>query len=169
MTWKGLNKLIFFSPTSFSPPHLILTHPPSPLSPSPTLPSHPSCPVHSNRLLIFHLLTKQPLLLPFTHDISCPLMAAAEQLCSHTHTQRSAVISRMLTFLAIPCHFYLNKSESWRVKVVAIFYLIFIKFLHSHHLVSVLDSGQLFPCKPLTLLLQTSPCYLVNQEACCFL
>ena len=40
-----------------------------------------SCPVHLNRLLIFHLLKKQPLLLPFTHDISCPLTAVGSSAC----------------------------------------------------------------------------------------
>lgn len=52
------------------------------------LPLCPPCPVHSNRLLIFHLLTKRPLLLPFTHDIRCLLTAwgsSARQHISHTH------------------------------------------------------------------------------------
>lgn len=54
------------------------------------LPSCPSCPVHLNRVLIFHLLTKLFLLSMVTRDISCPLTAVGSSIsasaprCKHT-------------------------------------------------------------------------------------
>lgn len=108
------NYIISGSAPDFScPSHLLLipTHPFTSLSPLFRLLSCPSRPVHSNRLLIFHLLTKEPVLLHFTHDISCPLPAAG-MLSLHVSTSAD---THMLTHLSHTHNKY-GFSELWQLK-----------------------------------------------------